>query len=293
MDPPEEHGQQAIENPSRSPSRLKRRRGTTECRAMARTLRRWIIEQSCASQIGHIGSALSIADIMAVLWGGVLRDAGTDRPDRDRFILCKGHAALALYGALRWKGLLDEAAFRTYCGDGSLLSGHPEHMLPGVDVSTGSLGQGLSIGCGLAYALRQRRSPARVWALLSDAECNEGQVWEAAQFAGHHRLINLFAVVDLNGLQAMGYTRDVLALPDPAAPWRAFGWEPVFADGHDIDELLVACTVDRPLDRPRVVIARTLMGKGVSFMEDRLEWHYRNLTPELEARALADLEAGP
>jgi len=253
----------------------------------ARTFRRWIIEQSRRSNVGHVASALSIADIMAVLWGAVMKAPGTGRPDRDRFILAKGHAALALYCALRWKKLLDEKTFETFCGDGSTLGQHPEHALPGVDLSTGSLGQGLSVGCGLAYGLRARRNPGRVFVLLSDAECNEGQVWEAAQFAGHHRLANLCAVIDLNGLQALGHTKDVLDLAPMADKWRAFGWEAVDVDGHDCGALEAALNADH--GRSRMVVARTVQGKGVSFMENRLEWHYRNLTDDECALALREI----
>jgi transketolase len=263
------------------------------CLVMAQTIRRWIIVRSLAANVGHVGSALSIADIMSALWEGTMKDPGTSSPDRDRFILAKGHAALALYAALRFKGLLDEATFATFCADGSFLGVHPEHALPGVDVSTGSLGQGLSIGCGLAYGFRLRRRPSRVYALLSDAECNEGQVWEAALFAAHHRLANLCAVVDLNGLQALGHTRDVLAMPAMQGMWAAAGWDAVSVDGHDVAALLDALAGGGDAERPRVVIARTVLGKGVSFMEDRLEWHYRNLSPELADQALRELEAGP
>jgi transketolase len=258
---------------------------------MAQTLRRWIIEQSLASNVGHIGSALGIVDIMAALWCGVMRDPGTSDPARDRFILGKGHAALALYGALRFKGLLPEETFRTYCGDGSAVGVHPEHTLPGVDVSTGSLGQGLSVACGLALAFRRRRAASRVFALLSDAECNEGQVWEAAMFAAQHRLGNLAVVVDLNGLQALGYTRDIIDLDGQLAAWTAFGWDVVAADGHDAEALVPVLGSTGTGDRPRVIVARTVLGKGVPFMEDRLEWHYRNLTPELAREALAHLDA--
>jgi transketolase len=261
------------------------------CREVAQVLRRWIVEQSWRSGVGHIGSALSVSDILAVLWEAVMQGPATESPDRDRFILSKGHAALALYAILRRRGLLDEAAFRTYCQDGSLLGVHPEHGLAGVELSTGSLGQGLSVACGLALGLRLRGNPARVYILLSDAEINEGQVWEAAMFAGHHGLDNLLAIVDWNGMQALGRTRDVLRLANPLAPWVAFGWEAVEADGHDPESLLAACAPAVAQDRPRIVIARTVLGKGVSFMENRLEWHYRNLTDDLARLALAELEA--
>jgi len=257
---------------------------------MAQVLRRWIIEQSLASNVGHVGSALSIVEILCALWEGTMRDPGSRKPQRDRFILSKGHAALALYAALRWKGIIDEATFRTFCHDGSLLGVHPEHTLSGVDVSTGSLGLGLSVGCGLAYGFRLRRQRSNVYVLVSDAECNEGQVWEAAQFAAHHGLANLCAIVDLNGLQALGRTRDVLRVSDMAGLWAAAGWMPIEVDGHDQAALTEALNASAPDARPRALVARTVLGKGVSFMEDRLEWHYRNLTPELAQQALCELE---
>lgn len=258
---------------------------------MAAALRRWIIEQSLASNVGHVGSALSIVDIMAALWEGAMRDPGTRSHDRDRFILSKGHAALALYAALRWKGILDEATFNSFCGDGSLLGVHPHHGLAGVDVSTGSLGQGLSIGCGLAHGLRLKGRPSRVFVLLSDAECNEGQVWEAAMFAAHHELSNLVAIVDLNGLQALGHTTEILGV-DMVRLWTSFGWDTVAVDGHDVEALLAALQSPPGAERPRAVVAATVLGKGVSFMEGQLEWHYRNLTADLARRALAEIEGG-
>jgi transketolase len=266
----------------------------SRCRRLAGLIRRWTIAQSLDSRVGHIGSSLSIADIMAALWGAVLnREAGTSAPGRDRFVLCKGHAAMSLYCCLRWRGLLPEDAFRTYCKDGSMLGAHPEHALPGVDVSTGSLGQGLSVAAGIALGQRGRKLPGRTFALLSDAECNEGQVWEAAMFAGHHRLSNLTAVVDVNGLQALGDTAKILDIESRQPDiWRSFGWTPVVCDGHDVPALLDALAPAKPdpEGRPRVVLAQTHMGRGVSFMTDKLEWHYRNLTPELAAAALAELD---
>lgn len=268
-----------------------------ELRDLAATLRRWVVEQAHESGVGHVGSALSVADVLAVLWGRVLRAPGTADPDRDRFVLAKGHAALALYAALRWRGLIGAAEFHTYCTDGSRLGVHPEPGLPGVEVATGSLGQGLSVACGLAYALKRRGSPARVFVLMSDAECDEGQVWEAAMFAAHHRLSNLVAVVDDNGMQALGRKSEVLSAVRPAGRWEAFGWRAREADGHDVAALVRALD-PRPGGGgggagPRVVLARTVLGKGVSFMEDQLEWHYRNLTPALAGRALDELRGAP
>jgi transketolase len=258
---------------------------------MSAVLRRWIIEQSAESCVGHIGSALSIVELMAVLWGRVLRRPATADPDRDHFLLAKGHAALSLYAVMRYLGLLDEDTFHTFCKDGSLLAAHPEHGLPGVEVGTGSLGQGLSVACGLALALRRRGSPARVFALLSDAECNEGQTWEAVMLAAHHRLDNLIALVDCNGMQALGPTGEVLDLEPLAPRWRAFGWDAIEADGHDVAAIETALTDGIAGRRgPAVVLARTALGKGISFMEGRLEWHYRNLSPALAEQALRELE---
>src|SRR5581483_3057551 len=192
-------------------------------REVARSIRRTILRASKSANVGHIGSCLSVADILAALYLGVLRGASTTKPDRDRFILSKGHAALALYAALREVGILGEADLETFCGDGSALGTHPEHTVPGIDFSTGSLGLGLSIGVGAALAGRLSGSDRRVFVLLSDAECNEGSVWEASMFAAHHQLSNVVAIVDVNGQQALGYTSDVLDLSPLADRWQSFG----------------------------------------------------------------------
>ena len=258
--------------------------------AMAATLRRWIVEQSFAAGVGHIGSALSVVDIIAALWGDVMHEPGSGRPDRDRFILSKGHAALALYAAMRWKGLIDEETFTTYCQDGSRLGVHPDVSLPGIDASTGSLGQGLSVGCGMAYGLRLTHRSARVYVLVSDAECNEGQIWEAAMFAAHHGLTNLAVVVDVNGLQALGATEHILDMSPLADKWRAFGWDCQEVDGHNVTSIAQVASHGNNV-RPRVILANTTLGKGVSFMENRFEWHYRPLDEALYVTAMAELEA--
>lgn len=256
-------------------------------------IRRTIVDESMRARVGHIGSALSIADLLAALYGGVLRIGAADERERDRLVLSKGHAALALYAALAATGRIDPALLSTYCGEDSMLGAHPEHVLPGVDFSTGSLGQGLSIATGAALAARRQGSPRRAFALMSDAEMNEGSIWEAAMFAAHHRLGNLIALVDVNGQQALGYTRDVL---DPGPPardrWAAFGWDVHELDGHDVDGL--AATIDA-LDTqdgpPHVLLAQTTFGSGVSFMERRIEWHYLPLEAETHRQAVAELEA--
>jgi transketolase len=244
-------------------------------------IRRLIVEVSWRAGVGHIGSALSVADILAALYSGVLLHARPDDPERDRFILSKGHAALALYAALHLRGWISEAELMTYCGDGTRLGVHPELGVPGIDLATGSLGQGLSVGIGTTLAARLAGSSRRTFVLLSDAECNEGAVWEAAMFAAHHRLSNLIAIIDLNGQQALGHTRDVLDLMPMAAKWREFGWHVQEVDGHDVAALQQAVAASAAgSDRPHAIVARTVSGKGVSFMEGRIDWHYLPLTME-------------
>ena len=261
-------------------------------RGLAHQIRRIVLEQSKRAHVGHIGSALSVAEILAALYGSILRIPAPDDPDRDRFVLSKGHAALALYAALFLKGWLAEATLNTYCADNSLLGVHPEHALDGVDFSTGSLGQGLSVGAGGALAARLQGSARRVFVLVSDAECNEGAVWEAAMFASHHRLANLIAIVDLNGQQALGYTEDVLSLSPMAERWRAFGWDVHEVDGHDVAAMQdVIAGLDTTAGAPHVLVARTVSGKGVSYMERQIKWHYWPMSDDEYHRALDDIRA--
>jgi transketolase len=254
-------------------------------------LRRVILEQSKRAHEGHIGSNLSIADIITALYGHVLRINPDRYEDRDRFVLSKGHAALALYAALYLKGLLSEAQINSFCADGSLLGVHPEHTLDGVDFSTGSLGHGLSIGAGAALAAKLQKSSRRVFVLLSDAECNEGSIWEAAMFASHHRLSNLVAIVDANKQQALGYTDDILRLSPMIKLWQAHGWDAAEVDGHDVPAMVEAIEKERTVAAPRVLIANTVFGKGVSFMEGKIKWHYWPMSDDEYGRALADIEA--
>jgi transketolase len=266
----------------------------TAADSLAESIRRTVIEQSKRANIGHIGCSLSIVDIVAVLFAGPLAERDAKDPDRDRFVLSKGHAALALYGALHAVGRISRETLDTYCTDGSELAGHPEHIFPEVDFSTGSLGHGLSLATGAALAARLQGSPRRAFALLSDAECNEGSVWEAAMFAAHHRLSNLVVIIDVNGQQALGHTRDVLDLEPLADRWRSFGWDVQEVDGHDCGGL--ARALDRATaddSRPHMVLARTVFGKGVSFMERRIEWHYLTMSEEEYALAAEQLTGSP
>lgn len=260
--------------------------------AMAREIRRIVLEQSHRAGVGHIGSALCVADIVAALYGGVLAGVDPTDDDRDRVVISKGHAVLAFYAALLLRGWIDQRDLDTFCGDGSLLGVHPDVALPGIDFSTGSLGHGLSLAAGAALAGRLQGSERRAFALLSDAECNEGAVWEAAMFAAHHRLGNLVALVDLNGQQALGATEDVLSLDPLAERWRAFGWDVHEVDGHDPVRLAATLGgLDPRAGAPHVLVARTVFAKGVSFMEGQLGWHYWPMSDEQFHQALHEVTA--
>jgi transketolase len=256
------------------------------------TVRRIILEQSKRANVGHIGCALSVADVIAAVYDYGLREPNSDPKDRDRFVLSKGHAALALFACLHVKGRLSREQLDTYCADNSLLGVHPEHALQGVDFSTGSLGQGLSMAAGAALAARLQGSSRRVYAVLSDAECNEGSVWEAAMFAAQHQLSNLTAVIDLNGQQAFGYTRNVLDLSNMADRWRAFHWDVHEVDGHDRSQLRdVLVNLDYGTGRPHLLVARTTFGKGISFMQSKIKWHYSPLSDSEYGDALREVGA--
>jgi transketolase len=257
---------------------------------LAEGIRRVIVEQSMRANVGHIGSALSIADILAALYGGVL-NLPNHRAQQDRLVLSKGHAALALYAALELTGHVPPGTTSTYCADSTLLGVHPERDLNGVDFCTGSLGHGLPIAVGAALAARLQQSPRRAFAVISDAELNEGSVWEAAMFAAHHGLANLVVILDLNGQQAMGYTREVLDLGAPAQRWRAFGWDVHELDGHDTSALQATIQdLDFAVGPPHIVVAHTTFGKGVSYMQNVIDWHYLPMTDEQYRQALSELQ---
>lgn len=253
----------------------------------ASSIRTIILEQSMRAGVGHIGSALCIAEIVAVLYSDVLRVEHPQSETRDRFVLSKGHAALAVYAALFLRGWIGQRDLDSYCENGSLLGVHPDHRLTGIDFSTGSLGQGISYGVGSAFAARMLQSNRRVVVLLSDAECNEGSVWESVMFAAHHRLSNLVLVIDDNHQQALGPTANVLDLSPIHRRFEAFGCDAQSVDGHDsalLRDALMAAT-----DRPRVVVAQTVFGRGVSFMERRVEWHYKPMSAAQCEQALAEI----
>ena len=261
-------------------------------RALAAKIRRHVVRMTSRGGSSHVGSGLSIADILAVLYSSVLnvRPGELASPERDRFILSKGHAGAAVYAALAESGFFPVAKLDTHYQNGSDLSGHVSHKnVPGVEFSTGSLGHGLGVCAGLAYSMKLRRSAARVWCLLSDGECDEGSNWEAILFAGHHKLANLTAIVDYNKIQSLASVSETLELEPLAAKFAAFRWEVREAEGHDHASLRKALA--RPSGgAPLVVIAHTVKGRGVSFMEHSVLWHYRSPQgKELDA-ALNELE---
>lgn len=265
----------------------------SEYRALARKIRTHVIRMTYRARAAHVGTSLSMADLLAVLYGSILRvDPGRpDWPDRDRFILSKGHGCAGLYAVLAERGFFPREWLDDFYRNGSPLAGHVTHVgVPGVDASTGALGHGLAIASGMALAGRRDGRPYRVFTMLSDGECDEGSTWETALFAPHHGLDNLVAIVDYNKIQSLGTVKEVLDLEPFAAKWAAFGWTVGEIDGHNVEQIEQALTAV-PIEpgRPTCVIAHTLKGKGVSFMENRLLWHYRSPDAEELKRALAEL----
>ncbi len=271
----------------------------TDLAQRAHDMRVDIVSMIAEAGSGHPGGSLSCVEILTALYfGGVLQYDPTNPTwsCRDRFILAKGHAAPTLYAALAYAGYFPREELMTLRKLGSRLQGHPDsNQVPGVEISTGSLGQGLSIACGVALGLRLNESPQTVFTLLGDGECQEGQVWEAAMFAAHQSLDNLVAVVDRNGLQIDGSLEDVCDPGDLNAKFIAFGWDVSDVDGHDINaliETLSAAKADRS-GKPHVIIARTIKGCGVSFMENEVGWHGKAPNAEQLAVALSDLGVAP
>ena len=260
---------------------------------VARRLRGRVIQMSHKAQAAHLASALSCCDILAAAyWHAARLDPKNPKdPLRDRFILSKGHAASALYSALAFKGYFPEAELDSFCMDGSRLAEHPPaNLLPGVEAATGSLGHGLPIGLGMALAARIEGAAYRVFVLLSDGENNEGSVWEAAMFAGGQRLDNVCVIVDYNKWQATARSNETLALSPLRDKWQAFGWDAYEADGHDVVALAqFMSATPNGSGKPMALIAHTVKGKGVSFMEDDNNWHYRAPTAAEVQKAFAEL----
>ena len=266
----------------------------TELREMAKKLRRHIITMTATAGSGHPGGSLSAADIVTALYFKIMRynPQNTQWANRDRFILSKGHAAPILYAALAESGYFPVEELTTLRKLDSRLQGHTDRNLtPGVEMSTGSLGMGLSFGVGVAMAGRLDQRDYCTYVLLSDGECEEGQIWEAALSAAQFKLDNLVAIVDCNKMQLSGWTRDIMNLEPLGQKWQAFGWYDIDIDGHDFSQILAALQEARKIrTKPIVIIARTIKGKGVSFMENNVAFHGKPPTPEEAARALKELE---
>lgn len=257
----------------------------------SREIKTRIVQMTHYSRSSHVGSCLSIADILFVLYFRVLKVDPHDpkNEERDRFILSKGHGSAALYATLAERGFFPKEWLDRFYIDNGALPGHlDKDMVPGIEVSSGSLGHGLSIGCGMAISNRQKGNPGRVYLLLGDGECNEGSVWEGVMLAATRKLDNLTAIVDFNKLQGFGRTNDVIDQSNMAERWRCFGWETYEVDGHDQEELERLLRL--PQQGPKAIIAHTIKGKGVSFMENKLEWHYKSPDTQQYEAAVQELE---
>ena len=264
---------------------------TADLELRARKIRRHVVRMSSVAGVPHVASALSCVDILVALYFRVARldPAEPGAPWRDRIILSKGHASAALYACLAERGFFPVSRLAEYARDASVMAEHPSRgALPGIEVTSGSLGHGLGLGSGLALALRMDASPARVFAILSDGECNEGSIWEAALWAPAQGLENLCAIVDFNKLQATGRSEEITMLAPLREKWESFGWETFEIDGHSFPQLVAALAAPTA-GRPKAIVAHTVKGRGVSFMEDDLEWHYRPPTAADLQRALVDI----
>ena len=260
---------------------------------MARRIRVDAIKAIHSAKAGHPGGALSIAEILSYLYFEEMNIDPKDpkKEDRDRFVLSKGHASAALYAALAERGFFDKELLLTFRKNGSILQGHPDMKhIPGVDMSTGSLGQGISAACGMALASKLSDKPFRVYAILGDGEIEEGQVWEAAMFAHHYKLDNLCAFVDFNGLQVDGTVQSVIDPTPIDKKFAAFGWNVLCIDGADLGAIEKAVnTAKKTKDKPTVVIAKTVKGRGVSYMENAVGWHGKAPNDEEFATAMREL----
>ena len=259
-------------------------------------LRQLVIQALDGGERGHIGSSMSPIEALRVLYDDVL-SYRSDEPNwegRDRFILSKGHGCLAQYALLADKGFFPKEELRNFCRSGSILGGHPERgKVPGVEASTGALGHGLSIGLGIALGLGIKKSDARVFVMMGDGEINEGSIWEAAMSAAKHKLSSLTAMVDYNKIQSFGYTDEVMPLEPLIDKWRAFGFETIEVDGHDVEELRKTFSALPFTDgKPSAIICHTVKSKGIPFAENDPEWHHKSRLPAEEIEALYDALGG-
>lgn len=262
---------------------------------LAWRIRRDAIEMTYLSNGSHIASVLSVADIVAVLYAKIMNYDNTNPklPTRDRIILSKGHAGAAIYAALAEEGFFNVEELKTHYADGSRLSGHVSHKgVPGIEISTGSLGHGLSIGAGMALVAKMDKQPYKVFVILGDGECDEGAVWESALFANQYQLGNLIAIIDHNKMQSLDFCENTMKLEPFEEKWKSFGWNIIRIDGHNHKELQKALEeAKQKKETPTVIIADTIKGKGISFMENQIVWHYRPPQGEDYTKAVEELEA--
>jgi transketolase len=265
-----------------------------ELKKLSAKARHAMVESLICAGCGHPGGAFSCIDLLVALYFEVLKINPKEPkwPDRDRFILSKGHSSIALYSVLYLKGMLTKQELLTFRQDNSILSGHPDmHKVPGVEMSTGSLGHGLSVGIGLALAARFNKKKYRTFVLLGDGETQEGSVWEAAMSASHFKLDNLIGIVDRNKIQIDGFTEDVMSLEPYSDKWKAFGWSVKEIDGHNFKQIINTMEkVPFRKGKPSLVIANTVKGKGISFMENKHEWHGKAIKDEYASIALKEVE---
>lgn len=258
-------------------------------------LRKQIVEVCYRSKAGHVGGSLSAIDILNVLYHYEMNidPQEPNKEDRDRFILSKGHVAEALFVTLANKGYFDEAELTTFSTFQSKYIGHPNNKIAGIEMNTGALGHGLSLGVGMALGAKMKETAQRVYVLMGDGEQGEGSVWEAAMAAAHYQLDNLVAILDLNGLQISGTTSEVLSLGDIKGKWESFGFEVLAIDGNDVEALMQAFDQARTIKgKPVLLLAKTVKGKGVSFMEHQVAWHHGVLTQEQYHMAMQELGGG-
>ncbi len=264
-----------------------------ELEEKAKEIRRMIVKMLANAGSGHPGGSLSSADLLCCLYNVVLRHDPKNPhwPDRDRFHMSKGHCCPLWYAVLAQRGFFPEEKLQTLRKLGSILQGHPDRRTPGVDAASGSLGQGLSVSLGMALAGRLDKKDYRVYCLLGDGEIQEGNIWEAAMAASHYKCDNLCAMLDYNRFQIDGKTEDVMNLEPIADKWKAFGWNTIAIDGHNIEEILQAYEEAKTIKgKPTIIIAHTIKGKGVSFMENVVDFHGRSPTKDEEQKALKELE---
>ena len=264
-----------------------------ELEEMAKKIRVDIVEMLCESGSGHPGGSLSLADIFSYLYfSGIMNidPKNPDKKDRDRIVLSKGHACPVWYAALAEKGYFDKSHLKTLRKYGSMLQGHPDmNKTPGVDMTTGSLGQGLSCAVGMALGAKLDKLRCRIFAIVGDGECDEGQIWEAAMSASHYKLDNLITILDRNSLQIDGYTKDIMNNEPMIDKWKSFGWEVIEINGHNLDE--IESSIEKALNiknKPVCIVANTIKGKGVSFMEGECGWHGKAPSEEEKEKAIRD-----